>query len=587
MANIKIMSNSLANKIAAGEVVERPSSVVKELIENAIDAKSTKIDIFLNEAGLHSIKVIDNGIGMDKEDAMLAFERHATSKLLKEQDMFRIHTLGFRGEALPSIASVSDTHLRTSTGGVGTYVYFRGGKLIKKEPSNARKGTEIIVNNLFFNTPARLKYLKTLNTELGYTIDYVNKIAISRPDIAIKLVNNNRALLQTNGNNNVLNVLSSIYGIEVVKKMKLVEYSDHLVKIKMHFSEPDINRTSKNYITIVVNNRIVKNTEIVRAIIEGYHTYLPLHRYPVVVVNMKIDPLLIDVNVHPAKLEIRFSNQEHIKSVIIDSIRKKLRELMYIPKVNIRKDLDEKIDVQQEIDFTDKEMNNIKESISNLLIEEEKEIKYKTNEKIEKAVDNFVVSKEKLPKLYYIGQLSGTYLLAQNNNGLYMIDQHAAQERINYEYYLKHFSEDIKEVYELLVPLTLEFSMNESLLIEENINIIDNLNIKIEKFGISSFIVTKVPNWFNKGYEKEILNEILKYVLENKKVDNNKIFNKLAISLSCKRSIKANHYINENEVNNLLKDLENCENPYTCPHGRPVIVLLSNQEIERLFKRSL
>lgn len=602
MGKIQVMNNHLANKIAAGEVVERPSSVVKELVENAIDANSTKIDILLEESGIKSIKVIDNGTGMDKEDALLAFSRHATSKLTKEQDLFRIMTLGFRGEALPSIASVSDIMLMTSNGvDSGTKVHFRGGKLIEQGLSAFRKGTEINVNQLFFNTPARLKYLKSENTELSYTIDFINKIAISNPHIAFKLMNNNRVLLETYGNNNIIQVLSSIYGIDVAKKIKNSEYKDTYLDMKLYFSEPDVNRTTRNYITIIVNKRMIKNLELTKAVLEGYESYLPIKRYPIVVLDITVDPLLVDVNVHPSKLEVRLSNQEHIKTVITDLIQKKLKELMYIPKVTFRKEntevekehqqsfeLKENDRVEEKIN-ADEYFNPLHQSVQKTEYHEEKELKHKQDNKLAIKMDHqqVITEKKKLPKLYYIGQLAGTYLLAQNEIGLFMIDQHAAQERINYEMYLKHFGHSIHEYYELLVPLTFEFSLNEALIIEENLSLLTDMNIIIEKFGLSSFIVYKIPNYFNKGDEKEIIKTIFDFVIHHKKLSNEKLFKELAITLSCKRSIKANHYINELEIEKLLQDLEKCDNPYTCPHGRPVVIHLTINEIEHLFKRTM
>ncbi|QVK19465.1 DNA mismatch repair endonuclease MutL [Mycoplasmatota bacterium] len=599
MGKIQVMNSHLANKIAAGEVVERPSSVVKELVENAIDANSTKIDIILEESGIKSIKVIDNGLGMDKEDALLAFSRHATSKLTKEQDLFRIMTLGFRGEALPSIASVSDITLMTSNGvDSGTKVHFRGGKLIEEGLAAFRKGTEISVNQLFFNTPARLKYLKSENTELSYTIDFINKIAISNPQISFKLMNNQRVLLETYGNNNIIQVLSSIYGIEVAKKIKTETYKDNYLDMKLYFSEPEVNRTTRNYITVIINKRMIKNNEIIKAVLAGYESYLPIKRYPIVVLDITIDPLLVDVNVHPSKLEVRLSNQEHIKTVITDIIQKKLKELMYIPKVTFRKEISDGVkEEQQQFDLKEQEKVNADDYFNHSEIKSEyqkpKELKPEKDLKLnqtfpyQKEVPGVINGKNKLPKLYYIGQLAGTYLLAQNEIGLYMIDQHAAQERVNYEMYLKHFSQPIHEYYELLVPLTFDFSLNEALIIEENLNLLTDMNIMIEKFGLSSFIVHKIPNYLNKGNESEIIKTIFDFLIHHKKLSNDQLFKELAITLSCKRSIKANHYINELEIEKLIRDLEKCDNPYTCPHGRPVLINLSFNEIEHLFKRTM
>ena len=579
MGKILVMDHSLANKIAAGEVVERPSSIVKELIENAIDASATKIDIILENSGINLIRVIDNGSGMDEADAYLAFDRHATSKLTNEQDLFRIMTLGFRGEAIPSIAAVSDMTLNTSDGiKSGTMVHVRGGKIITSGPAPLRKGTEITVKSLFFNTPARLKYLKSEYTELSYIIDFVNKIAIANPHIAIKLTNNQRLLLETFGNNNLIHVLQSIYGTDIAKKINTVTYKDHYLNLTIYYSEPDVNRTTRNYLTIIVNKRMIKNYELTKAILDGYDTYLPIKRYPIVVLAIEVDPLLVDVNVHPAKLEVRLSNEAHIKTVITDTIQKNLRNLMYVPQVAFRKDTESNESVnemQQEFDFTSfqAEKSDVYQSIKN------------DNNNAELKQSNKIY--QKLPKLYYIGQLKGTYLLAQNESGLYMIDQHAAEERVNYEFYLQHFSKNINEYYELLIPLTFEFSVNEALIIEENLALLSDMHFKVEKFGLNSFIVHKIPNFFNFGNEKVILETIFDYLINAKKIDQKTLFNDLAAKLSCKRSIKANHYINENEIEKLLQQLEKCDNPYTCPHGRPVIIHISFKEIEHLFKRTM
>lgn len=600
MGMIQIMSPSLANKIAAGEVVERPMSVVKELVENAIDAGSTKIDIALEQAGITLIKVTDNGSGMAKEDALLAFERHATSKLKSEADLFRIQSLGFRGEALPSIASVSDVTLITSTGeDLGTMIHYRGGKLMESANAPSKKGTEVAVRSLFFNTPARLKYLKSENTELSYTIDYINKMAIAHPDIAFKLQNNNRILLETYGNNNIIQVLANIYGLEVAKKTEVIEYQDSLFTLKLYYTTPDINRTTRNYITNIINKRYIRNNELTKAVLEGYETYLPINRYPIAVLDITVDPLLVDVNVHPAKLEVRLSNQEHIKSVITELIQKRLRDLMYVPKVTIREPFIEKKEIngrQEQFEFISSSAekdDNISELFtkSEPLKEEpmvsEYKSKYESKEletEIRESTPSVVT--KKLPKLYYIGQLLGTYLLAQNDEGLYLIDQHAAEERINFERYLKHLSKPINESYELLVPLTFDFSLAESLIIEQNISFIKEMGIELERFGLTSFIVTKIPNYVSKGDEKEILNTIFQYILTNKKPTNAEIFKDLAATLACKRSIKANHYINEYEIDKLLDNLERCENPYTCPHGRPVIIHITKHELEQMFKRT-
>ncbi len=332
MGKIQRMSDQLANMIAAGEVIERPASVVKELLENAIDAQSTSIEVHLQDSGIRQIKVIDNGEGMNEEDAHLAFERHATSKIKTQYDIFRIQTLGFRGEALPSIASVSDVHVKTSDGvQSGLHLNIKGGNVITSKPGVMRKGTEMEVNHLFFNTPARLKHIKSLNTELSHITDYMNKIALSHPNIAFKLFNNQRLLFQTNGQNNLQSVIASVYGFDIAKKMIPIKAKNDTYEIEGFISDPIINRASRNYITLIVNGRAIRHYPITRSILEAYHTLLPKDKYPIVVLHLTFDPMLVDVNVHPAKLEVRFSQEESLKSFIYTEIKNVLQQVEYIP----------------------------------------------------------------------------------------------------------------------------------------------------------------------------------------------------------------------------------------------------------------
>ena len=336
MGKIRRMSEQLANMIAAGEVIERPASVVKELLENAIDANSTSIEIQLQDSGVCQIRVIDNGEGMSESDALLAFERHATSKVKTQYDIFRIQTLGFRGEALPSIASVSDVHVKTSDGASsGVHLNIKAGEVLVNEPGVMRKGTEMEVNHLFFNTPARLKHIKSLNTELSHITDYLNKIALSHPEIAFKLLNNQRLLFQTNGQNNLQSVIASVYGFDVAKKMIPFSAKNDDFEISGFLSDPIINRASRNYVTIIVNGRAIRNYNLMRSIIEAYHTLLPKDKYPIVVLNLKLDPILVDVNVHPAKLEVRFSQEESLKTFIYHELRNVLKQVEYIPETQI------------------------------------------------------------------------------------------------------------------------------------------------------------------------------------------------------------------------------------------------------------
>ena len=342
MSKIKVMDDSLANKIAAGEVVEKCVSVVKELVENSVDAGADEIKIEVVEAGTKLIKVIDNGTGMDHDDAVMAFQRHATSKLLDEMGLFRISSLGFRGEALPSIASVSEVTLKTSTGDVGTKLKINGGKLISDEASDARRGTEITIKNLFYNTPARLKYLNSIYSELANVCEYVNKIALSYPDKKFTLISDDKVLLNTDGSGNLLKVIKEIYGSEVARKMKKISVFNDDYDVDGFISLPEVTRSSRAHMITLVNNRVVRNNELNRAINDAYHTYKPETRYPIVVLNINTDPSLIDVNVHPSKLDIKFSNFDDLKELIKQGIKEVLDKALLIPKIEKKEIKEEK-----------------------------------------------------------------------------------------------------------------------------------------------------------------------------------------------------------------------------------------------------
>lgn len=572
MGLIRVMDQFLANKIAAGEVVEKCASVVKELVENSIDAKSSEIKIELEEAGTKRIKITDNGIGMDKEDAILAFSRHATSKIRYEDDLYNINTLGFRGEALPSIASVSEITLKTSTGSIGTIIELQGGKLISEKNGDARRGTIISVDNLFFNTPARLKYMNSLYTELASVTDYVNKIALSHPEIKIVFKNNDKILLNTDGSNNLLKVIKDIYGIEVAKKMMFITGENDDYKINGYISYPEITRSNRNHITLIVNNRVVKNYEIIKVVNDAYHTYKPEDRYPIVVLNIEVDPSLIDVNIHPAKLEIKFGKVEALKELIIEKISDLLGKESLIPEVKETREIYEEIslDLGREVI---KEETVIYNEGSNLLIEEELIVEPKEE------------SKERFPELYPVGSVHGTYIICQNENGMYIIDQHAAKERINYEKYLMELAEAHNETKEMLFPMTIEFPKNEYIILRENLNILNDLGFDIEEFGINTLIVKAHPLWLPIGYEEQATRRIMEIVIDKEEFELKKFNENIAITLSCKLSIKANDYISTDEMEKLIDDLKRCKNPFTCPHGRPTIIHYSTYELEKLFKR--
>ena len=607
MGKIRRMSEQLANMIAAGEVIERPASVVKELLENAIDANSTSIEIQLQDSGVCQIRVIDNGEGMSESDALLAFERHATSKVKTQYDIFRIQTLGFRGEALPSIASVSDVHVKTSDGASsGVHLNIKAGEVLVNEPGVMRKGTEMEVNHLFFNTPARLKHIKSLNTELSHITDYLNKIALSHPEIAFKLLNNQRLLFQTNGQNNLQSVIASVYGFDVAKKMIPFSAKNDDFEISGFLSDPIINRASRNYVTIIVNGRAIRNYNLMRSIIEAYHTLLPKDKYPIVVLNLKLDPILVDVNVHPAKLEVRFSQEESLKTFIYHELRNVLKQVEYIPETQIEepkvvmpKPIQQTLSLTKEATFKptiavqmvdENPIELKKESVDvkkeSVHVEEVAEPMVS----LEQPAQDFKVvvpTRQAIPQLelHYIGQLHGTYLLAQNEEGLFIVDQHAAMERIQYE---KNYAllKDVKgDCIELIIPMVLKYSANELLLLKESLPSLMKFGFEIEEFGGQSLVVRTIPVWVQNLDAKLIVETILQQIIYDNKVDIGKLRESVAIMMSCKGSIKANQYINEHEIKQMLVDLCLCDQPYTCPHGRPIIVKLTKYEIEKLFKR--
>ncbi|EIJ81412.1 DNA mismatch repair protein [Bacillus methanolicus PB1] len=621
MGKIIQLDDLLSNKIAAGEVVERPASVVKELVENAIDAGSTIIEVEVEEAGMAKIRVIDNGEGIEEEDVPLAFQRHATSKIKDENDLFRIRTLGFRGEALPSIASVSRLELRTSTGNdAGTKIVLKGGNVQSIEKSPSRKGTDITVTDLFFNTPARLKYLKTIHTELGNITDVMNRLALGNPNISFRLVHNGRKLLHTAGNGDMRQVLAAIYGINIVKKMIPISFESLDFQVTGYISLPEVTRASRNYITTLINGRYIKNYPLVKAIQEGYHTLLPISRYPIVLLNIQMDPMLVDANVHPAKMEVRLSKEHELNELVANGIKQAFKTKELIPSgiQQAKKErpkfsqtyleLDhlpewKKDPVQKEQELREPfsfipAVNEPYEGIStqqkenSMTAADQNEQGIELEDLQETLYDETISDDEetrektpRIPPLYPIGQMHGTYILAQNEKGLYIVDQHAAQERIKYEYFKEKVGQVEKELQDLLVPLTLEYSTDDYLKINEYLEDLQKVGVFLEPFGHNSFIVRTHPQWFPKGGEKEIIEDMIEQLLQMRKVDIKKLREEAAIMMSCKGSIKANQYLRNEEIQVLLDSLRQTSDPFTCPHGRPIIVHFSTYEMEKMFKR--
>lgn len=657
MGKIQELSEQLANQIAAGEVVERPASVVKELIENAIDAGGTQIDIMIEEAGLKTIQVIDNGEGISSEDVLIAFKRHATSKIHTRNDLFRIRSLGFRGEALPSIASVSQITIETSTEKEtkGSFVELKGGKVETHRPCALRKGTKITVSNLFFNTPARLKYVKTIQTELANIGDIVNRLALSHPTIAFRLIHEGNRMINTVGTGDLKQTIAGIYGISIAKKMVKIEAQDLDFQLKGYISLPEVTRASRNYVSLIINGRYIKNFTLNKAIVSGYGSKLMVGRFPIAVLEITMDPLLVDVNVHPTKQEVRLSKEKELMTLISETIKQALNELQLIPNAvenlpsNRKKQLSNKPQ-QLEIPLTQSrttkqsnrkpsnltydavngtffvedtfennqstftnvsnssEKNQVSEETYKYVTEKQEvdttqvEVDQKmmvTDDKVglsnntqteNKQVENTTstieeVDIQRFPDLEYFGQMHGTYLFAQNQQGMYIIDQHAAQERINYEYFREKIGEVSNDLQELLVPIVLDYPANDALMIKEKKDTLEKVGIYLEDFGQYSFIVRSHPTWYPKGQEESTIMEMIDILLTTGQISVKQFRESTAIMMSCKRAIKANHYLNQQQAQALLDELKKCENPFNCPHGRPVLIHFTNSDMEKMFKR--
>lgn len=590
------MSELLANKIAAGEVVEKCVSIVKELVENAIDAKATEIKIELKEAGIREIKVIDNGIGMDKNDALLAFQRHATSKLYNADDLFHISSLGFRGEALPSIASVSEVVLKTCQNEEGTLIHIKGGHLLENTKAEERTGTSITVSNLFYNTPARLKHLSSIYSELAAITDYVNKMALSYNKVKFLFINDEKELLNTDGSGNLLKVIKAIYGIDITKKMLPVKASNEDYTIEGYISMPEMNRASRNYMTTIVNGRVIKNAALNKIINDSYGNFKEDTRYPITVLIITTDPSLIDVNVHPSKLDIKFGNFEDLKDLIHQMITTTIQKKLLIPKIEPKKEetgtnyQNLSLYLERNIvkEDSDNEYKNRLSDLINFREIDNPELETLTQVENNTYIEEVSSEKDKLPELYPVGLALGTYIVCENEKGVYLIDQHAAQERINYEKYSYLLSHPSKNSIDTLIPIIIELPMNEFLIIKKNIHILEELNIQIEEFGTSSFRVTSHPTWFPKNNAEGILKNIMEQIIKEENHFNlAKFRDHLAATIACKASVKANTRITKEDMESIISQLRSCNNPFNCPHGRPTIIEFTIYELEKMFKRSL
>ena len=548
------LDERLSNMIAAGEVVSRPSNALKELLENSIDAKATQIQILIEEFGLKEIRVIDNGNGMSQEDLKMAFLRHATSKIKTEYDLNHIHTLGFRGEAIPAIASVSKLTIKSNQGDIGSEVYYEGGLFIHQKPTPMNQGTEVCIKDLFYNVPARLKHIKNPQTELSLLLEVVDHFILSNPTISFKVSHNGKVLRQSFGLENYETLFQIVFGKDAHKDMVKVSKTKDHISIDAYLGSPKITKSRRNDIIIVLNGRVIKNYTLTNALVEGYHTRLMTNRFPIAVVDIKMDVSLVDVNIHPQKRDVKLSNEFVVANLIRETVRSaftKTKEQIY--SLPTYKPISGFEYVKEELEL-------------NLEIKEQSE------------------TYQKLPEFDYIGQYSGTYLLFQNEEGLYLIDQHAAEERIRYEiYYEKLGTKSYTKP--LLFPILLELRPTEETIIKQFIGDLKNIGFSFTEAGPSGLYLSEIPIWLIDEDIDLFIQNIIVSLETYGSVNVSDLRDNLSKSIACKGAIKANHYLNVDEVHQLIEDLRQTKNPYYCPHGRPILIMFSEYDIEKRFKR--
>src|SRR5690554_3585312 len=566
MKNIAIMDMALANTIAAGEVVERPASVIKELVENAIDANAKNITVEVYQMGLESIIVTDDGFGMDKSNLHKAFLRHATSKIFKVSDLNDIRSLGFRGEALPSIASVAKIEMISRTENSDAYfIKLEDSKIVDEGIAVSNQDTKIIVKELFYNTPARFKYMKSEYAEKNAITEIFDKLALSHPHISFKLIMDDKVIKSTLGQGNIAQLLQAIYGKNITDGMKRLETNIGKIQVDGYLIDPKFVRSRRQDINIFINHRYIKNYVISQSIIEGYQTFLMTNKYPIVLLYLTIDPSLIDVNVHPQKMEAKLANERMFAYQLAPEIRKTLESgNMPIRQAitEVRKDLFK----PTIIDIFDLVKTNDADQLPNL------------NEST--FIEPNLEAEEKLPFLEYIGTLSGTYLLYQNNEGLFLMDQHAAAERIRYEYYENKVGKLSSDYYELLVPKELFITDQDAKVLNQNNHLLADIG-----FEFKDLTITKHPTWLREIELDKAIHALIEQLQSTARLDLKVLRNQLAKDIACKGAIKANQQLSLAEIKKIESDLRRCKNPYTCPHGRPVLIKLSNQDIEKMFKR--
>lgn len=600
MGKIAVMPSRLANMIAAGEVIERPSSIIKELVENSLDANAKNIEVEIFNAGRSKIIVRDDGDGMDKDDAKLAFTRHASSKLLDEYQLFKIKTMGFRGEALPSISSVSKVTMLTSTGeGIGSKVITTEEEL-KIEECQAIKGTTFIVEELFYNTPVRLKYLKSDSTEVASCLEIMQRLALSFPSVSFSFFIDNKLSFSTTGRGDLLEVIARLYGNDIAKKMIKISYSSDAFDIEGYLAKPEITRSTRYYMITILNNRNVYVPIIQKAIMSGYGDYIFNSKYPFCILNFRVDYSLVDVNVHPSKKEVRLSNDKEIAFKVEEIIKEALKEENAVHNVSFQEKEVEKVSLfeNKPTQFENNNIirpinprteiyqdNQVKEDFSFDLTSFDEEVKKEDIQEEVSEEDNSL-KKDNLPDFKIIGQIHNTYIIIEVSNGFYIVDQHAANERVNYEKFKDLLNRKI-EVCSPLIPLIITLSPSDvKRLTDDKIKLLNKIGLEIESFGLNTIKVSSIPLFIKEYNEESYIEELIQQVIKDDRIDLEVLRKHVIATMACKASIKANDHLEIREMEDLIKTLFACENPTCCPHGRPTIIHFSNYDIEKMFKRS-
>ncbi|MEG2507570.1 MAG: DNA mismatch repair endonuclease MutL [Longicatena sp.] len=640
MGVINRLDEHLSNMIAAGEVVERPSGIVKELVENCIDAKARNIEIQILQGGIDTITIIDDGSGMDASDATKAFERHATSKLKEVDDLWNIHTMGFRGEALPSIASVSHVLLRTSNGIDATEVEIKYGTLVSAKPAGTPKGTMIQVKNLFQKTPARFKHLKTPQYEFSLISDVIQKFSLSHPDIGFCLSHDGRTVFKTKGNGNLLEVLMQIYGRESAKTAIALDGKDNDYKIEGYAMQPQFNRATKYYILLYINGRMIRNYHLQKAVIDAYAPYMPKDRYPIIVMNLMMDAQLVDVNVHPSKWEIRLSKEKQLEKLVYETLRLALQKQLEVPTLAIQKEIEKEKIEEQELVFTyardtqtkvlheevnksftepaPLDMKELGEQIATLQntpkepisipkqtftkeIVQEDENKYQGEQAAtllkevvqtqpliyekKETVNEVKALNPSLPQLRVIGQFHTCYILAEGEKGLYIIDQHAAQERYHYEIIRNKIMNGNIDSQPLLLPVTIESSVSAIAQIQDLNALLEQLGIHLEAFGDATFICRSLPIWMKDVEEAAFIIDMIDIWEKDKEISLDKLRKHAIATMACHSSIRFNRTLTLDEMKQVVLDLGKCEQPFHCPHGRPTLICIDDKQLIKEFER--